>query len=113
MESKVSMTLNYPGRKEVRHMGYFGETDNRGRVMLLLHPEEAQALLANLDLPEEEPEEDDEDRYLTGGEEDQFQADKYSLRKRLERAADGRSAPSRAAGSPGTEQAALEYERGY
>jgi hypothetical protein len=107
------MTLNYPGRKEVRHMGFFGETDNRGRVMLLLHPEEAQALLEHLDLPEEEPEEDDDDRYLTAGEEGQHQVDKYSLRKRLERASEGRSAPSRAAGSPGTEEAALEYERGY
>jgi hypothetical protein len=105
--------LNYPGRKEVRHMGFFGETDNRGRVVMLLDPLEARALLEHLDLPEEEPDEDDDDRYLLAGEEDELQLDKYSLRKRLERAADGRSAPSRAAGAPGTEQAALEYERGY
>lgn len=94
-------------------MGLFGETDSRGRVLMLLHPAEAEALLAHLDLPEEEPDEDDDSRFLRAGENEEHRLDKYSLRKRLERAAEARSAPQRALGSPGTEQHAREYARGY
>lgn len=95
-------------------MGLFGERDRKGRVTMLLDPVEAQALLAHLDLPEEKPEDDDEDaRMLKAGDEGQFQLDKWSLRKRLERAAGGRSHPTMATGSPGTERHAEQWDRGY
>ncbi len=94
-------------------MRSLGERDKFGRVHVLLAPEEAQALLEHLDLPEEEPDEDDDNRTLKAGEQEEFQVDKYSLRKRLERAAEGRGAPQAAAGSPGTERAAEQFNRGY
>jgi hypothetical protein len=95
-------------------MRSLGERDRLGRVHVLLQPEEAQALLEHLDLPEEEPEEDDENRTLVAGEQDEFQVDKYSLRKRLERAARGEGAPQPALGnSPGTERAGQQFSRGW
>lgn len=95
-------------------MGLFGERDRKGRVTMLIEPSEAEALLAYLDLPEEEPDEDDEDaRMLKAGDDEEHQLDKWSLRKRLERAAGGRSNPQLATGSPGTERHAQEWDRGY